>query len=1177
MIRKLIVAWVALITALCGLEVAALGLSNINVVSKLNQPLNAQVKILSIPRGDINNLRVSLAPAEAFRRAGLEFPVVLNTLKFNTQSSNERGSQAILHISTRQPLKEPFLNFLIEINWPSGRIRREYTALLDPPLHEAKVAEAMTPVITQGVNSLSQRQPARINTKKLQPLNARASSTPTSYTVSSGDTLSKIARKTHTDKSLSFNQHMKNLHRNNPHAFIRNNMNLIKSGVVLRVPAPANNQNNLAVAQYTPPTQANRVTATSQESAAFNQNRLTTPAAPAQPRLRLASVSEAKDNPNRAGNANRAQTSAAPSELRALRRQLQTLEEENFSIREENKDLKSRMNETSDLVKTMKKQLDGLNRLIELQNGELAKLQRQLKDSGVMSASAESIKPIAELEQQAKQEADTTESTDSPTQASSDNATVVMTDETDNATTAENSDSTDSAMNTAEDIIDENDTENSEAVAENEQMTSDDPEIIGAETTENNQSDSTIAETGLDATDENGEGNVTEDEARKLIAESEALEGIDENAQDQPKGENILAEAPDDDFDTEPLEPIDTGLLSSVNYMTGGAVDTANEMVEQVPGGWLSVGGALGGLLLLLLLLMMLLGKRRKAKQVQEEEEIQAELERLEAEENTELDDSEFDIDVDSKDGHSTEDDLDDLMNQIKQENQDSEDLDTEVLEEVDVYLAYENYDQAIELLNIEIEKHPEQPKYRVKMLEVLALANHPQEFETHAKVLRTQVNAEGPDWDKAVSLWNDMNTGRELLADDKYDANNTAAIAAGAALGIGAGTAAATMLSDDETSDDDDIANLLAQVDSEIKDDSGLDMDGLSGGDSLDSKSLLDNDEDELLASSLHADDSSSLDMDDALSELDMDSDDDAGLDLDLGDDDGLDGLDLGDELDAGDDLDIGSDDDAGLDLDLGDDDGLDGLDLGDELDAGDDLDMGSDDDAGLDLDLGDDDGLDGLDLGDELDAGDDLDLGDELDAGDDLDLGDDDGLDGLDLGDELDAGDDLDLGDELDAGDDLDLGDDDGLDGLDLGDELDAGDDLDLGNELDAGEDLDLGEDGGLDDLDLGDELDAGDDLGEDDGLEGLDLGNELDAGDDLGEDGGLDGLSLDNELDADASQNELESDLKDLSADDELDAGDDLGGLGDELDVGDDLDDLSGLDDELDADDDLSGLDD
>ncbi|MEN9848291.1 MAG: hypothetical protein RL368_1031, partial [Pseudomonadota bacterium] len=113
----------ASMSTLFSLDTYALGLSNIEVGSKLNEPLNAKINILSIPKGDIDNINILIPTEEAFRRAGLERPRILDTLKFTIEPVTK--TEAVIRVSTTQPLKEPFLNFLIEVNWPSGRILRE--------------------------------------------------------------------------------------------------------------------------------------------------------------------------------------------------------------------------------------------------------------------------------------------------------------------------------------------------------------------------------------------------------------------------------------------------------------------------------------------------------------------------------------------------------------------------------------------------------------------------------------------------------------------------------------------------------------------------------------------------------------------------------------------------------------------------------------------------------------------------------------------------------------------------------------------------------------------------------------------------------------------------------------------------------------------------------------------
>ncbi|MDM8569883.1 hypothetical protein QUF50_10325, partial [Thiotrichales bacterium HSG1] len=105
------------------LNAHALGLSHIQVHSKLNEPLKAKINILSIPKGKVNVVRVNLASLRAFRRAGLERPSNLKAINFVVKKITK--TSAIINVSSIQPIKEPFLNFLVEVSWPGGRILRE--------------------------------------------------------------------------------------------------------------------------------------------------------------------------------------------------------------------------------------------------------------------------------------------------------------------------------------------------------------------------------------------------------------------------------------------------------------------------------------------------------------------------------------------------------------------------------------------------------------------------------------------------------------------------------------------------------------------------------------------------------------------------------------------------------------------------------------------------------------------------------------------------------------------------------------------------------------------------------------------------------------------------------------------------------------------------------------------
>ena len=119
----------------------ALGLGNIKMDSALNEPLKAEIELLSATKEDVKGLEVRLASREAFLRAGVDRSVLLSRIKFNVV---KHGSKYFVVLTTPQPIREPFLNFLVELNWKNGRMLREYTVLLDPAdrMQQQRVAQA---------------------------------------------------------------------------------------------------------------------------------------------------------------------------------------------------------------------------------------------------------------------------------------------------------------------------------------------------------------------------------------------------------------------------------------------------------------------------------------------------------------------------------------------------------------------------------------------------------------------------------------------------------------------------------------------------------------------------------------------------------------------------------------------------------------------------------------------------------------------------------------------------------------------------------------------------------------------------------------------------------------------------------------------------------------------------
>ncbi|MCW8901877.1 MAG: hypothetical protein OQK95_14530 [Gammaproteobacteria bacterium] len=147
MLRKLAVFIISAGLTMSPLSVQALGFGGIKLKSSLNEKLNAEVALLSASANDIESLTINLATEEAFLRSGIDRTALLNKLKFKVKQ-NDRGDYYI-HVTTTETVREPFMNFLLEMNWKNGRMLREYTMLIDPPGRAPKQFAEPAPVVAE--------------------------------------------------------------------------------------------------------------------------------------------------------------------------------------------------------------------------------------------------------------------------------------------------------------------------------------------------------------------------------------------------------------------------------------------------------------------------------------------------------------------------------------------------------------------------------------------------------------------------------------------------------------------------------------------------------------------------------------------------------------------------------------------------------------------------------------------------------------------------------------------------------------------------------------------------------------------------------------------------------------------------------------------------------------------
>ena len=122
----------------------AAGLGKLTVTSTLGQPFRGEIDLLAVDKKDLGSLRARFASFEAFKEAKIERAPVLSAMRFSVEQ--KKNGDPYLKITSSKPVDEPFLDMLVELDWPAGRLVREYTVLLDPPGYSEQQAE-VAPVV----------------------------------------------------------------------------------------------------------------------------------------------------------------------------------------------------------------------------------------------------------------------------------------------------------------------------------------------------------------------------------------------------------------------------------------------------------------------------------------------------------------------------------------------------------------------------------------------------------------------------------------------------------------------------------------------------------------------------------------------------------------------------------------------------------------------------------------------------------------------------------------------------------------------------------------------------------------------------------------------------------------------------------------------------------------------
>ena len=259
----------AVCLALMPFAADAAGLGRLTVVSGLGEPLNAEIELLSTSAEELASLTAVIAPEEAYAVQGIERSGLQSTIKIEV--SKKPDGSPILKLSTHEVVSEPFVDMLIQVDWSTGRLLREYTVLLDPPGYaeqSGSSAARVTPAVmdnmaesnaavpigkksksASGISSAgksaggNKKSGKRVlsaeETPVAQPAPAESTSTESvsgeDHTTMRGDTLSTIASQMKPE-GVSLEQMLVGLYRANHDAFSGDNMNRLKVGQIMHAP-----------------------------------------------------------------------------------------------------------------------------------------------------------------------------------------------------------------------------------------------------------------------------------------------------------------------------------------------------------------------------------------------------------------------------------------------------------------------------------------------------------------------------------------------------------------------------------------------------------------------------------------------------------------------------------------------------------------------------------------------------------------------------------------------------------------------------------------------------------------------------------------------------------------------------------------------------------------------------
>lgn len=363
----------ALALALAVADAHALGLGGLRVQSALNQPFVGEIALLDVKPDELDTVKVQIASADEFTKAGSERYRYLSELRFRPQIS-PRG-ETVIRVSSREPIREPYMDFLLEVTWPKGRLVKGYTVLLDPPVTDGRRQSRIEPPVVEprGVVAAARaetgsagvapppRQRQASTPPAVQPVPAAIAASAGAFPkhigpIERGAGLWRLAVK-NAPAGATAAQTAMALYRNSQDAFIGGNINRLIVGKTLVIP-------NAAELFALGPEAAQREFAAALRGEKVRRSPIadaTPPGPDAESRLKIAGTAPEEPVPG---------LLAAP----AAQGQ-ETMEQELLLVREASESTRQETVELRDRIRELENQLGEIQQLLKLRNAELARMQ----------------------------------------------------------------------------------------------------------------------------------------------------------------------------------------------------------------------------------------------------------------------------------------------------------------------------------------------------------------------------------------------------------------------------------------------------------------------------------------------------------------------------------------------------------------------------------------------------------------------------------------------------------------------------------------------------------------------------------------------------------------------------------------------------------------------------------